>query len=322
MAVGETLPHCTGTGTSADPYKYSTAEGFNEAIAVVDAYVEAAEENLIFDVNDGIVSNPIVQTCYSLNGKGTTILNLYRTSSGSLINFATNNKSYSMSNMNFYNMMIVNNSSAGIRFINWGNGDDYVRHFYNCNFSGIIRGSSIYSDTGIIVTASNNYTRSDQGMHNCTFNFNIQGTLTNVSKPLFYAWDNNFYLNNCTVCISGNVGTANLRIAGGWCFNNCTIANSSTNPLICSGDRTIYLESNVAANYNYIKMYIENDGNSTLVLGGYASKTLVNRSRLPANMTISGTCISMQETDPTASDYIYNAENLADAGFLVGTVIE
>lgn len=69
-------------------------------------------------------------------------------------------------------------------------------------------------------------------------------------------------------------------------------------------------------------MYIENDGNSTLVLGGYASKTLVNRSRLPANMTISGTCISMQEADPTASDYIYNAENLADAGFLVGTVIE
>ena len=321
-AVGDILPHCTGTGTSSDPYKYSTAEGLVEAIAVTDAYVEAAVENLIFDANDGVVPNPFVQTCYSLNGKGTTIRNLYRTSAGSIINFADGEKSYTMSNMNFYNMMVVNTSNAEIRFINWGNGDNKVRNVYNCNFSGIIRGSTINCNTGIILTSSNNYTRYDQGMYNCTFNFNIQGTMTNVYKPLFYSNDNNFYLHNCTLCISGNVGTADLRITGGWCLDNCTIINSSTNPLILSGNRNIYLESSTNANYNYIKLYIQNDGNSSLILGSYASKTLVNRSRLPANMTLSGTCISMQETDSTASDYIYNAQNLANAGFLVGTVIE
>lgn len=107
MAVGDTLPHCTGTGTSADPYKYSTAEGFNEAIAVEDAYVEAATENLIFDVNDGVIPNTLVITCYNLNGKGTTIRNLYLTSSGNIISFANGNKNYVVSNMNFYNMLAV-----------------------------------------------------------------------------------------------------------------------------------------------------------------------------------------------------------------------
>lgn len=39
--VGDTLPHCTGTGTQADPYIFTTAEGFVEAIAVTDSYIEA-----------------------------------------------------------------------------------------------------------------------------------------------------------------------------------------------------------------------------------------------------------------------------------------
>ena len=68
MAVGDTLPHCSGTGTSADPYIYSTAQGFKEAIAVSNAYVKAATENLVFDVNDGVLSNIIRFYCINLDG--------------------------------------------------------------------------------------------------------------------------------------------------------------------------------------------------------------------------------------------------------------
>ena len=103
---------------------------------------------------------------------------------------------------------------------------------------------------------------------------------------------------------------------------NCTVMNKATNPIVIDGNRTITI-TQTSAEYNYFKPYITQSSGSTVTLnvGSNASKTLVNRSRID-NVSISGTCISMQEDDPTQSDYIYNAQNLADAGFLVGTVIE
>lgn len=326
MAVGDTLPHCTGTGTSADPYKYSTAEGFKEAIAVVDAYVVAAVENLLFDVNEGIISSSISIACNSLNGKGTTIRNLYRTTEGALISTPDSGKNTYISNMNFYNMMIINNASnAQIRVINAYNDDYRIKNFTNCNFTGIVRGSNISFYRGLITSSPNSYTGPDQGYYNCTFNFNIEGSEYSSTATgyggLFWANDNNYVLSNCTICISGKFNY-DFNLVVGYHMLNCTIMNKATNPIVIDGNRTIYI-TQTSAEYNYFKPYITQSSGSTVTLnvGSNSTKTLVNRSRID-NVSISGTCINMQEDDSTQSDYIYNAQNLADAGFLVGTVIE
>lgn len=327
MAVGDTLPHCSGTGTSADPYKYSTSEGFKEAIAVVDAYVVAAESNLSFDVNDGIIPSSLSIACNSLNGKGTTIRNLYRTTAGALISTPDSNKNTYISNMNFYNMMLINNTDgAEICVINAYNDDYRIKNFTNCNFTGIIRGSKINFYRGLITSNYNSYTGYDQGFYNCTFNFNIDGSPysnTPTNGALFYSFDNNYVMSNCTICISGEFNY-DFNFIWNYHMINCTVMNKATNPIIINGNHTIYI-TQTSAEYNYFKPYITQSSGSTVTLnvGSNASKTLVNRSRID-NVSISGTCISMQETNPTSpnNDYIYDAQNLADAGFLVGTVIE
>lgn len=325
MAVGDTLPHCTGTGTSGDPYKYSTAQGFKEAIAVVDAYVVAAEDNLAFDVNDGVIPSSISIACNSLNGKGTTIRNLYRTTAGALISTSESNKDTYISNMNFYNMMIVNNiDNAEIRMIKAYNNDYRIKNFTNCNFTGIIRGSKINYYQGVIASNPNNYTSPDQGFYNCTFNFNIEGSQYSSyasAHGLFWSNDNNYVMSNCTICISGKFNY-DFYIANNYHMINCTVMNKATNPIVIEGNRTISITQRTAE-YNYFKPYITQSSGSTVTLnvGNNATKTLINRSRID-NVSISGTCISMQEDDSTQSDYIYNAQNLANAGFLVGTVIE
>lgn len=56
MVVGDTLPHCSGTGAENDPYIYSDVVGFLEAIAVDGSYVQASQTGLVFDANDGVIS--------------------------------------------------------------------------------------------------------------------------------------------------------------------------------------------------------------------------------------------------------------------------
>lgn len=51
------------------------------------------------------------------------------------------------------------------------------------------------------------------------------------------------------------------------------------------------------------------------------TQTLVNISRLSNFDNINGSPIKMQETNPSGTDYIYNADNLAAKGFPVGTTI-
>ena len=326
-SVGENIPGCSGTGTSGDPYKYENATGFKNAIAVVDAYVVANEENMVFDVNDGIIPSSLSIACNSLNGKGTTIRNLYRTTAGALISTPSSNKNTYISNMNFYNMMLINNAAnTEIRIINTYNNDYRTKNFTNCNFTGIIRGSAINFYKGLIASNANSYTGNDQGFYNCTFNFNIDGSEYSSSASsygLFWSIDNNYVMSNCTICISGKFNY-DFYLVNNYHMINCTVMNKSTNPIVISGNHTIYITQN-SAEYNYFKPYITQSSGDTVTLnvGNNASKTLVNRSRID-NVSISGTCISMQEDDPTSpdNDYIYDAENLANAGFLIGTVIE
>ena len=314
--VGDILPHCTGTGTSSDPYKYSTAEGFVEAIAVSSAYVEAAVENLSFDVNDGVIPSKITINNTSLNGKGTTIRNLYTIGSGTLVSISNQNVSATIRNLNFYNMLLINNDSSTTPFVSLSKNDSYYTRVYNCNFTGVIRGSN-FGNNVQPVYISNSYSSVDSWFQDCTFNFDID-----VYGSLGYMFSgsrsNRHYLNNCTIKLSGTLHR-DLTLIGTLIVQNCTIENPATNPLKSDGTtRTVYLSPSSSANYNYIKLHLTSTNLST---SGQDQKTLINRSLISGG-TLSTSGISMQETDPTASDYIYNAQNLADAGFLVGTVIE
>ena len=111
-----------------------------------------------------LIPSSLSIACNSLNGKGTTIRNLYRTTEGALISTPDSNKNTYISNMNFYNMMLINNTvGAEIRVINAYNDDYRIKNFTNCNFTGIVRGSSISFYKGLIASNYNSYTGYDQG---------------------------------------------------------------------------------------------------------------------------------------------------------------
>ena len=336
MAVGDTLPHCTGTGTSADPYIYTTAQGFIEAIAVVSAYVKAGEENLVFDANDGVIpqSGIVIYNSF-LNGRGTTILNLLKQNTeGNLVelNYGTYDQRHTIEvrNMNFYNMTIINNNGQNSTFVRAFPADYFQEYFINCNFSGIVRGSNVAANA--LFYHGNSYSgRSGYKCYqNCTFNINFDCSTTNTIT--MFSCDFGGTLENCTICASGTIketGDTNqiLTLVSGFSLKDTTFVNKETNPLYpYRTGYTSFVNLNISAvdtSYNYFKIYLKSKvaGTYPRLSVSNASKLLVNRSRIEGG-DITGTCISMQETDTTASDYIYNADNLVNAGFLVVSVIE
>lgn len=329
MAVGDTLPHCDGTGTQADPYIYTTAQGFMECIAVNKSYAQAGEENLVFNANDGVINQSgITIKCTFLNGRGTTILNLMKqNTTGNLIALSygeyADRHNIEVQNMNFYNMVIIDNNTNNARFAS-ASPDDYTQSFFrNCNFTGVAKGSSFGYNA--LFYHSNSYSgRSGKnGYINCTFNINLDiGNGGNSNDRILISSDFGAEMTNCTVCVSGKIARP-LCIINNLKTNSCTFMNKQTNPLtLVSAVAVRYSANNSDIGYNYIKLYINNasSGTSTLSLSN-ATKTLVNRSRL-TDLSISGTCISMQETDTSALDYIYDAAKLEANGFLVGQVIE
>lgn len=333
--VGDTLPHCTGTGTSADPYKYSTAQGFKEAIAVSNSYVEAAIENLIFDVNDGVLSNLIRFYCVSLDGKGTTIKNLYSDKANNVI-IGTCVHGHVYKNINFYNMLIIATGTTGAQanffHTEQPNGGSGGR-FEKCNFTGVYVGTNIDNATIRLFDCSRGGgIYAPTTFKDCTFNLSFK--LTKVRNDDAYIFDaNSSYdgavLNNCTVCVSG---TFNVSVYNGTLYmcrnittNNCTFTNNSANPLTIGDARLgINFSPLSGSGANYVKMYINHtdpSSNSTFSCSSNAANFLINKSRITGYTTISGG-IQMQETDPSLDTYIYDATNLAAKGFLVGTVIQ
>ena len=153
--IGETLPHCTGTGTQADPYIYTTEEGFKEAIAVIKSYVEAGESNLSFDANNGVITQ-VTFRCSYIDGKGTTIRNLFtQNSNTNLVYFQTDTNGYAIEvdNMNFYNMYISTTSvwqKARFIFDAGSNYQDHTKFFKNCNFTGVYKGTPHASDDAMV----------------------------------------------------------------------------------------------------------------------------------------------------------------------------
>lgn len=331
--VGETLPHCTGTGTQADPYIYTTEEGFKEAIAVIKSYVEAGESNLSFDANNGVITQ-VTFRCSYIDGKGTTIRNLFTQNSGTnlvLFQSDTNGYAIEVDNMNFYNMYISTTSVwHKARFV-YDAGSNYQNHtkfFKNCNFTGVYRGNPHASEDALIQGNNSN----SMAFKDCTFNFNFN-SYTNVDYFYFLKGGNSsnytIELSNCVICVSGKVSsTANypIRLCYNAILDNCTFTNTSTNPLkMASGDSS-YVEMNLASSgmkytntYNYVKLYLDHGTYTGSRFSVNNNHVLLNTTRLGVDTVQGG--IQMQETDSTQTNYIYNAENLANAGFLVGQVI-
>lgn len=329
--VGETLPHCTGTGTQADPYIYTTEEGFKEAIAVIKSYVEAGESNLSFDANNGVITQ-VTFRCSYIDGKGTTIRNLFtQNSNTTLVYFQSDTNGYAIEvdNMNFYNMYISTTSVwHKARFV-YDAGSNYQNHtkfFKNCNFTGVYRGNPHASEDAIVQANQSNA----MAFKNCTFNFNCD-SYSNVDYFYLFKGTGGYpiELSNCVVCISGKILTNSnypIRLCYNAILDNCTFTNTSTNPLKIASGINSYVEINLASSgvkysntYNYVKLYLDHGTYTGSRVSVNNNHVLLNTTRLGVETVQGG--IQMQEDTPSADDYIYNAENLANAGFLVGQVI-
>lgn len=319
--VGDTLPHCTGTGTQADPYIYNSEEGFIEAIAVTDAYVEAGQPNLIFDANNGVIQyiNP---SCASIQGKNTTIRNLLANmTSGTLIYFSISSQSITINDMNFYNMCLITTASnQRPKFISTGTASGNNVTFNRCNFTGIVRG--LAHTEGYFVTGGRGVTLI---FNDCTFNINFD--VSSISDSVYlmrFTSSDNVVLDNCTICISGKVPVNySFYITADAFLYDCVFANSPTNPLRGSDTAGAFIiRGREGSSYNYFKLNVDLRDNIRIEFKNLP-KMLVNLSKITfgTNSYIEGG-IQMQETDPTASDYIYDSDNLSNAGFMVGQVVE
>ena len=328
--VGDTLPHCTGTGTQADPYKFDSATGFLEAIDVEGAYVEAKNSSMSFDCNDGVIVPPLTFKCLSFKGKSLTIINaVIQNQETYIINYAVGNSTdeHIINGLNLFNFCIIsNNNAVGVvkSYGGYDGDDDPPKHkFNNCNFAGVVIGGNNYFG---LFSGQSYPTTSEQYYllyKNCSFNIHLEKIGNNNTENYFLGNHRNsayiyHILDNCVIKASGETNHFDLegyqsdRIFA----TNCTFLNSASNPLnVDSIDIPITYNASFSG-YNYHKMYV-NGSSGTLsdTLG------LWNTSRYHiTNPSYTG--IQMQETDSSLSTYIYNEQNLSNAGFLVGRVIE
>ena len=326
--VGDTLPHCTGTGTQADPYIFEDVYGFAEAIGVVDAYVEAKTSNMQWDCNNDIYALPcpITFKCLELRAKGFTIINpVVQNQDISVFYFlrTTRENTQKIYNLNAYNVCIINygyahsliSDSAQYGESHGGAG---ITELYNCNFAGVSIG---YGGEAFIGHSGYTWKYDTMQYHfySCTFNFNLSDPTNTAGAFYFHISSIGYYdtsylhLSNCVISFSGSRNGA--FVIDGTFANTTTFTNSQANPLNCNEIRVILSSNPALSGYNYHKMSVTaNSGTLTDSLG------LWNTSRYHIT-TPTYTGIQMQETDSTLSTYIYDDANLENAGFFVGQVI-
>ena len=340
MAVGDTLPHCSGTGVENDPYIYSDVVGFLEVIAVDGGYVQASRTGLVFDANDGVILQANFYCAY-IDGKGTEIRNLIAVNKQSEVvadNYLITTGSADLqriTNINFYNMCIVctlGNITPHTGFVKSYVGTEGPAHeYYNCNFTGIYRGNASYgaSGEGMFVSQNRGYsnTRRQMNFYNCTFNINCNTGALALGVVVIFQDDSytKSLMYNCVINISGDFrmrsSSYECHIVRNYICQNCTFQTRGNSSIVSSRISGYRFGMQSGSAYNYIKMAISNVDASAVTLNfSNCDTTLINKSL--GNYTLNGTVIAMQDIDPTASDYIYSETNLNNAGFLVGTVIE
>ena len=316
--VGNTLPHCTGDGSQANPYVFNTPEGFLEAIVVEHAYIEAAttQTPLVFDCNNVSMPIPWVFNFDYLDCKGLTILNVLSDHSSEAIIRIRGSFSRTIKNLNMFNICIITQGRpAPLIFQEWQayGGAEYYADFMNCNFAGIFIGYALgYGDLqtqSLLGRECSNYNYATVRLRftNGTFNFNLRNPYPSTNYPFYFAQSNlGMYFRNCTLRFSGqhNGGfyldrqdeTYNRLY-----FNNVTILNSPTTPLIINYYNSAKLsvgQDSTFSGYNYYKLYVQalNNVIITDTLG------LINSTRLTAGNDKTLTGIVMQEYNQSDPD--------------------
>lgn len=210
---------------------------------------------------------------------------------------------------------------------------NHTKFFKNCNFTGVYNGPPKANNLGLVSCGISSGSSYDSvTFKDCTFNFNLS-TYTNVDYLYIFRSGSSSYpieFSNCTICLSGKaLSTANypVNLFSNAVMDSCVVMNSSSNPLtIASGDSSYIVMELVGSGkkytttYNYVKLYMNHGTYSGSRFNVNNNHVLVNKTRLGVSTFQGG--IQMQETDPTADDYIYDAEKLAAKGFMVGQVIE
>lgn len=328
--VGDTLPHCTGDGSQANPYIFNTPEGFLEAIVVEHAYIEAAttQTPLVFDCNNVSMPIPWVFNFDYLDCKGLTILNALSDHSSEVIIRIRGSFSRTIKNLNMFNICIISQGMpAGLIYQEWqvygGPTVPYIADFINCNFAGIFIGyAGTYGDLKsafLLGREGNNYDYDTVRLRftDSTFNFNLSDPYNATNRPFYFACSNTgMYFRNCTLQFSGGCpGGFMLDYQDGsynrLYFNNVTVRNSPTNPLVVTYSNSIKLsvgQNNTFSGYNYYKLYAQTNWNIivTDALG------LINSTRLTAGNTKTLTGIVMQEYNQSDPDQFLLATEPGD----------
>jgi len=341
MAVGDILPHCTGTGTQADPYKFTTVEGFLEAIAVAEAYVESGIISPTFNCNSGDITLPINFVCRYFDGKGLTIINpvVQNTGNAILLVHGYEAAEYSLpqpqilKNFNVYNYVFqVSGTTTCLITDDWDSSSGYKRcRLENCNFAGSIYGYPKDISRFGLGTAFIGHNRDNQyrdwvkyELINCTLNIHFNDTTNHdvffwlhSGDTTGYREQSYLYLENSTISMSG---ASNLKIQFGNTVGKGTTVESPLDSIDCKLQCQTFNGSFISksdSGNNKHSMYVETTGD--LVLSDSIGLILTDRYVAGGTKTLTG--IVMQEHDSSASDYAYSESNLAAEGFPVGEVI-
>lgn len=317
-----------GSGTAQDPYIFTTPEEFKEAIAINNVYVEAGEENLVFDSGKDNIPSCIFRS-RQFDGKGLTIRNMVNSATyPHLVELSCSggNHVIDIRNTNFTNIMTTYAASSSYWQWVYSNVADNTAYIRNCNFAGILRGPMPFAGECPVVLNSQRYDYLN--LYDCTFNINMDNPRQGEQHYLFELNHQYSEMNNCTICLSGVIRDR-LAILNGSTMQKCTIMNKPTNPLkIDHTSGSVTMELDARGSYqNYIKLYVEKIGNATPILdlinSSRSAKILVNKTRLGSYTTVNNGGIIMYEDDSEgAENYIYSATNLNAKGFTVGEDVE
>ena len=318
----------SGSGTAQDPYIFTTPEEFKEAIAINNAYVEAGEENLVFDSGKDNIPNCLFRS-RQFDGKGLTIRNMVNSATyPHLVELSCSggNHVIDIRNTNFTNLMTNYDSTESYWQWVYSDVEDNTAYIKNCNFAGIARGPMPYAGASALIHSTQSYQYLN--ISDCSFNINLDLTRRGNRSTIFYlgnAWSE---MTNCTTCLSGTIRDS-ISIFNWFVLKNCTLMNKATNPLkVDHSSGSIYLEIDSRdAFQNYVKLYVEKVGNATPVLdlmnSSRSAKILVNKTRLGASSNVTNGGIVMYEDNSAGAEkYIYSATNLNANGFTVGEDVE
>lgn len=195
-----------GIGTQSDPFYVESWEELVTALGTTDAYIECPK-NAVWEMNDilpGGITTAIETYAARVNGNGTTIRNLYFSSSYIYGKRSAGTWWY---NLNFENVLLE--SSYGF---------SSSARFRGCNFSGQLNNGVMFN-----VGSSDVYIFSHDGKKGCSFNFTLTGKA--------YMNLNNTKHEYSMIVLDGKSTNANTNV-GWWNLKSCYITGKYPFPTL------------------------------------------------------------------------------------------